>query len=71
MEWVRCSERLPEDFVRVWATRVYLDGYRSATAADDYLYRFKGEWLGPDGVAVREQVIAWMNPVLKPYDGEA
>jgi hypothetical protein len=63
--WIPCSERLPEDGVKVLVTY----SYENKLYADEILHRFDGDWYFGDVVDEMyypSEVIAW-QPLHEPY----
>ena len=67
MEWVRCSERLPERDESVVITLDTLTG--RITASDGAFYMGMWRWAF-DGSPITSLVVAW-QPRQPAYDGEA
>lgn len=58
--WIPVSERLPEDYTKVWITIKYDAGVYRTIAG-----RWKGKFLWNNGRSVRLDVVAW-QPYSRP-----
>ena len=79
MEWVKCSERMPESSSSSWSKTYYVT-VQDDDAQDDGEYRrvyearyINGEWLDGHyqlhyGTLNELRIIAWMD--VEPYKGE-